>query len=394
MDRAIVHMDLDTFFVSVERLVNPGLLGKPVLIGGSSDRGVVASCSYEARRFGVHSAMPMKLARQLCPDAILVRGDMEQYSRYSQLVTQVIADSVPLYEKTSIDEFYLDLSGMDRFFGTYQFSSELRQRITRESGLPISFGLSANKTVSKVATGEAKPAGQLKIDFGAERPFLAPLSVKKIPGIGDKAYRTLRGLGVEHIRTLQQMPPELLQKVFGKHGVAMWKKANGEDETPVIPYTEEKSISTEETFDTDTIDTAFLRSTLISMTEKLAHKLRSKQKLTACITVKLRYSNFETFTRQLRIPYTSADHILIPKVKELFDKLYERRMLVRLVGVRFSHLVHGNYQIDLFDDSEEHMRLYQAMDRMKKRFGTAAVRRAVALGTRHKEFNPFNGVRV
>ncbi len=391
MDRSIAHMDLDTFFVSVERLVNSQLIGKPVLIGGASDRGVVASCSYEARQFGIHSAMPMKLARQLCPEAVLVRGDHEQYSKYSHLVTDIIADTVPLYEKTSIDEFYLDLTGTDRFFGTYKLASELRQKITRESGLPISFGLSENKTVSKIATGEAKPAGQLHIDFGAEKPFLAPLSVKKIPGIGNKSYQTLRQLGVDKIKTLQEMPPELLQRVFGKNGRAMWKKSHGKDDSPVVPYSEQKSLSSEQTFESDTIDISNLKNILVGITEQLAHKLRAKQKLTACVTVKLRYANFETFTKQVRLPYTSADHIIIPAVKELFEKLYERRMLVRLVGVRFSHLVHGNYQIHLFEDTEERMKLYQAMDLLNARYGSGSVKRAVGLGMRTGDFNPFKG---
>ncbi len=391
MDRSIAHMDLDTFFVSVERLVNSRLVGKPVLIGGASDRGVVASCSYEARQFGIHSAMPMKLARQLCPEAILIRGDHEQYSKYSHLVTEIIADTVPLYEKTSIDEFYLDLTGTDRFFGTYKLASELRQKITKESGLPISFGLSENKTVSKIATGEAKPAGQLHIDFGAERPFLAPLSVKKIPGIGNKSYQTLRQLGVDKIKTLQEMPPELLQRVFGKNGRAMWKKSHGRDDSPVVPYSEQKSLSSEQTFESDTIDVNNLKNILVGITEQLAHKLRAKQKLTSCVTVKLRYANFETFTKQIRLPYTSADHIIIPAVKELFEKLYERRMLVRLVGVRFSHLVHGNYQIHLFEDTEERMKLYQAMDLLNKRYGSGSVKRAVGLGMRTGDFNPFKG---
>ncbi len=391
MDRSIVHLDLDTFFVSVERLVNSSLVGKPVLIGGTSDRGVVSSCSYEARQFGVHSAMPMKLARQLCPEAILIRGDHEQYSKYSHLVTDIISDTVPVYEKTSIDEFYVDLSGTDKFFGTYKLASELRKRITKESGLPISFGLSENKTVSKIATGEAKPAGQLRIDFGAEKHFLAPLSVKKIPGVGNKSYQTLRQLGVDRIKTLQEMPTRLLTQVFGKHGHAMWKKAHGVDSSPVIPYSEQKSMSSEQTFEMDTIDVSHLKNLLVGMTEQLAHKLRAKQKLTACVTVKLRYANFETFTKQIRLPYTSADHIIIPAVKDLFDKLYERRMLVRLVGVRFSHLVHGNYQIHLFEDTEERMKLYQAMDHLNTRFGSGSVKRAVGLGMRSHSFNPFKG---
>ncbi len=378
-DRTIVHMDLDSFFVSVSRLENSALHNKPVIVGGTSDRGVVAACSYEARAFGVHSAMPIKLARRLCPDAIIIRGDYDRYSYYSEVVTDIIKEDVPVYEKSSIDEFYIDMTGMDRFFGCYNYTSELRQRIMKETGLPISFGLSENKTVSKVATGEAKPNGQKKIDFGDEKVFLGPLSIKKIPMVGDKTYTLLRSMGVERVFTLQEMPPDLLTKVLGENGFVLWKKANGIDNTPVEPYSERKSISTEETFEQDTADVVFLKSLLVKMTEKLAFQLRSENKLTACITVKIRYSNFDTHTTQSRISYTSSDHTLIAKAKELFDKLYERRMLIRLIGIRFSHLVGGGNQINLFEDSEEIINLYQAMDHLRKKFGNTAVLRAVGL---------------
>ncbi|MFN5345994.1 MAG: DNA polymerase IV [Bacteroidota bacterium] len=378
-DRTIVHMDLDSFFVSVSRLENSALHNKPVIVGGTSDRGVVAACSYEARAFGVHSAMPIKLARRLCPDAIIIRGDYDRYSYYSEVVTDIIKEDVPVYEKSSIDEFYIDMTGMDRFFGCYNYTSELRQRIMKETGLPISFGLSENKTVSKVATGEAKPNGQKKIEFGDEKVFLGPLSIKKIPMVGDKTYTLLRSMGVERVYTLQEMPPDLLTKVLGENGFVLWKKANGIDNTPVEPYSERKSISTEETFEQDTADVVFLKSLLVKMTEKLAFQLRSENKLTACITVKIRYSNFDTHTTQSRISYTSSDHTLIAKAKELFDKLYERRMLIRLIGIRFSHLVGGGNQINLFEDSEEIINLYQAMDHLRKKFGNTAVLRAIGL---------------
>jgi DNA polymerase-4 len=379
-NRTIVHMDMDCFFVSVSCLMDARLKGKPVLVGGSSDRGVVAACSYEARAYGIHSAMPMKNAKRLCPEAVVVRGDYEQYSKYSNMVTDIVKESVPLYEKSSIDEFYMDLTGMDRFFGCYQLASELRQRIIKETGLPISFGMSPNKTVSKVATDEAKPNNQLKVDFGFEKSFLAPLSVKKIPMIGEKTYHLLRTMGVEKVYTLQQMPVELMAKAFGENGISIWRKANGEDDSPVVPYNERKSLSSEETFESDTIDVAMIKSLLIKMTEKLAYQLRASNKLTACVTVKIRYSNFDTHTTQCRVAYTASDHLLIPKVKELFDKLYERRMLIRLVGVRFSHLVGGGQQINLFEDSEEIIRLYQAMDKMRQRFGADKIGRAVAMG--------------
>jgi DNA polymerase IV len=376
-NRTITHIDLDAFFVSVSRLENSNLLNKPVLVGGG-ERGVVAACSYEARAFGVHSAMPMKMALRLCPEAIVIRGDYERYSYYSGIVTDIIRESVPAYEKASIDEFYLDLSGMDRFFGCYKWAIELREKIIRETGLPISFGLSANKTVSKIATGEAKPNNHKRVTHGVEKSFLAPLSVNKIPMVGEKTYQLLRGMGIEKIQTLQQMPPELLFRAFGEHGKIIWDKANGIDDTPVIPYSERKSISTEETFQQDTIDVTQLKNILTGMTEKLAFQLREQHKLAACVTVKLRYSNFDTHTMQSKIPYTSSDHLLIACAKELFERLYQRRMLVRLIGVRFSHLVGGGQQMDLFEDSGAMTKLYSAMDKLRRRFGSDAIQRAAS----------------
>lgn len=392
--RSIVHMDLDTFFVSVERLFDSRLNGKPILIGGSSDRGVVASCSYEARKFGVHSAMPMRTARQLCPEAVIVRGDFEKYSQKSHEVTEIIKESVPLFEKSSIDEFYIDLTGMDRFFGCFKLAHELRQRIIRESGLNISMGLSENKTVSKVATGEAKPNNEKQVPLGEEKPFLAPLSVRKIPMIGEKTSQTLYNMGVKKVYTLQQMPSQLLEATFGKNGKMIWEKANGIDRSPVVPYSEAKSISSENTFEEDTIDIKLLEATMIAMCEQLASKLRQKGQLTACVSVKIRYSDFETHTMQQRIPYTSADHTLLPVVKELFKKLYSRRLLIRLIGVRFSNLVYGNYQIKLFKDSQEQINLYQALDKLNVKYGDKTVCRAVAMGVGRRRFNPFNGMEV
>jgi len=372
-------MDLDTFFVSVERLINPLLHGRPVIIGGVGDRGVVASCSYEARRFGVHSAMPMRMARQLCSQAAYIRGDMELYSRYSRLVTDIIAESAPVYEKSSVDEHYLDLTGMDRFFGCYQWTHELRERIIRNTGLPISFGLSVNKTVSKIATGQAKPNGELHIPVKDVNTFLDPLSIRKIPMVGESGYRLLRSMGVATIGTLRQVPPVMIEQVMGKNGIVIWRKANGIDPTPVQPYTERKSISSEHTYDQDTTDMVLLRQTLAAMVEKLAFEMRSKQKLTGCVTVKIRYANFDTHSLQQQLPYTAFDHILLDKVMGLFERLYNRRMLIRLVGVRFSQLVGGSQQLNMFEDTPEMAGLYQAMDRVRRRFGPDAVRKAAGM---------------
>ena len=393
MNRSILHLDLDSFFVSVERLINSELKKRPLLVGGISDRGVVAACSYETRAFGVHSGMPMKLARRLCPEAIVLRGNSGTYTKYSDLITEIIQSEVPALEKASIDEFYADLSGMDQFFGTYKFASELRTKIIRESGLPISLGLSINKIVSKVATGEAKPNNQIKIDQGYEKQFLAPLPIRKIPMVGDKTGLTLQRLGIRIVSDLQKLPEELLLQTLGKTGGVIWRRAQGIDHSPVITYNERKSISTERTFDYDTIDMTLLRELLIAMTENLAYQLRRGQKLTSCVSVKIRYADFDTQSRQLKIPYTSADHLLIPRILELFNALYNRRLRVRLIGVKFSHLAGGNYQINLFDDNESAIQLYQAIDRMRLRFGDRSIIRASSLGAKTigRIENPFNG---
>jgi len=385
-------MDLDTFFVSCERLLDRRLEGKPVLIGGTSDRGVVAACSYETRMFGVHSAMPMRMAKQLCPEAIILRGNSGTYTKFSKMVTDIVRENVPLYEKTSIDEFYIDLTGMDTFFGSHQLASELRQNIIKNTGLPISFGLSINKTVSKIATGEAKPNNEIKIDKGLEKPFLSPLSVKKIPMVGEVTYRTLCDLGIKKIKTVQEMPLEMMAKVLGKNGISIWRKSQGIDPSPVLQYQERKSISTERTFEKDTTDVVKLEGIIAAMTENLTYQLRRGNKLTACVTFKIRYSDFQTYTLQKKIPYSAADHKIIPLVKELYKKLYQRRLLVRLIGVKFSHLVEGGHQIDLFDDPLKTVNLYQAMDKMRERYGDRAVMRAVGMQAKSiSRWNPFNG---
>ncbi|HAV03045.1 DNA polymerase IV [Chryseobacterium salipaludis] len=375
MERAIVHMDLDTFFVSCERREHSELAGIPVIIGGG-DRGVVASCSYEARRFGVRSAMPVKMALRLCPEARVVRGDYERYSKYSQEVTEVIREKVPVLEKASIDEFYLDLSGMDRFFGCYQWTQEIAEAVTHHTGLPISFALSTNKTVSKIGTGEAKPKGRLEIPSLEVQPFLNPLSVRKIPMVGDVTFQLLSRVGIRTIETLSAMPVLILQQMLGKNGEELWRKANGIDLSPVVPYSERKSISTEHTFTNDTIDVFEVKRILSGMAETLAYQLRREKWLTSTVAVKIRYANFDTETKQAKTAYTSLDHTLSKTALDLFDKIYKRRMRLRLVGLRFTNLVHGTYQMNLFEDTEELINLYQAMDRIKNRFGKHVVGRA------------------
>ncbi|GJM62604.1 DNA polymerase IV [Persicobacter diffluens] len=372
-------MDLDSFFVSVERLKNSQLNNLPLIIGGKSNRGVVSSCSYEARAFGVKSAMPMRMAKMLCPHAVVLSGDMESYSQHSHLVTEIIRDNVPLFEKASIDEFYVDLTGMDRFYGCHKWAIELRQKIMQESGLPISFGLSVNKLIAKMGTNEGKPNGAIRVPQGEEKAFISPLNVGKIPMVGQKTYQTLSAMGVRTINTLQQIPVPLLEREFGRSGRVLHEKSHAIDRSEVIPYSEQKSASKERTFQQDTIDVDYLRAKLVSMTEDLAYDLRKQQKLTACVTVKIRYSDFNTVSRQMRIPYTSHEDTLIRTAKGIFEQLYDRRVLVRLIGIRFSHLVRGNFQIDLFEDNTKTLKLHQAKDLLRNKYGEQVVRRAVSM---------------
>ena len=378
-ERQIIHMDQDAFFVSVEVRKDPTLAGKPVIIGGTSDRGVVSSCSYEARKFGVHSAMSSRMARMLCPHAIFIRGNMDEYSKASHEITAILKERVPLIEKASIDEHYIDMTGMDRFHHTRLYAHELRERVMKETGLPISFGLSVNKTVSKMCTNECKPNGELNVQQAEVRGFLDPLSIKKIPGLGEKTFLKLSDMGIRKICTLSQMHPDQMNAVLGRNGLALLQKAKGIDLSPVIPFHEQKSIGTQSTFKADTIDVDSISSLLTAMVMEIAYQLRQKRKLAACITVTLRYSNFEDVSKQAIIPYTSLDSILIGKAKELFRQVYQKRMLIRLVGVRLSNLVSGFEQMDLYSDRKEQYNLCQAMDRIRQRFGEKSVSLASTL---------------
>ncbi|MBB6109269.1 DNA polymerase-4 [Mucilaginibacter lappiensis] len=387
--RHIVHIDLDSFFVSVERKFDPSLIGKAVIIGGSVDRGVVSSCSYEARAYGVHSAMPTRQAVKLCPHAIVLHGSHGRYSEASREVTQIIHDSVPLYQKTSVDEFYIDLTGMERFYDCYQIASNLRQKVIRETGLPISFGMASGKTVAKMATNQAKPNGQLYIKHGEERAFLAPLPIGKIPGLGESTCQKMYQYGIERIGDLQRTNIRFLEAVFGKAGTYLWEKAHGIDHSEIIPHSDRKSISTEHTFGSNVNDPRTLENILVSMTEELSGKLRRENKLSSCMAIKIRYANFETHTQQQKIPLTAAEHILIPGVKNLLKKAWNQHRPVRLIGVRLSDLCTGSYQINLFEDNEEQIRLYQAMDRINFKFGDKTICRAAGMEIGTRNFNPF-----
>jgi DNA polymerase-4 len=374
--RIIAHFDLDAFFVSVECINDPTLRGKPLLVGGHSDRGVVAACSYEARKFGIHSAMPMRTAKRLCPQAIVVGGSRNDYSRYSRWVTEIISEKAPLFEKASIDEFYLDLSGMDRFFNPYQWTIDLRQEIIDKTGLPISFALASNKMVAKIATDEAKPNGYIHVAFGREQDFLAGLQVNKIPGIGGQTHQVLKDLGVYTIKDLSEQPIEILEKKLGKYGHELWYKSRGIHDGEVVPYHEAKSVSTENTFEENISNPELLIDELVRMTEKVAYELRQENKTAGCVAVKIRYPDFETTSRQVSIPYTFYDDELISQARELFTKLWRNGKPVRLLGVRLSELTSEAVQTNLFENTGKKNELYKAIDELKNRFGKYSITKA------------------
>ena len=374
--RYIAHFDLDAFFVSVECLNDPSLKGKPLLVGGHSDRGVVAACSYEARKYGIHSAMPMRTALRLCPHAMVVGNARGEYSKYSRWVTEIIAAKAPLFEKASIDEFYIDLTGMDRWHDPYQWTIALREEIISATQLPISFALASNKMVSKIATQEAKPNGYIHVPSGMEQEFLAPLKVNKIPGVGEQTWQAMQEMGILTIRDLSEQPVEVLEKRFGKYGVDLWSRARGIHDSEVVPYHEAKSISTENTFEENKTDMEFLMAELVRMTERVAYELRQDNKTAGCIAVKIRYPDFETTSRQTTIPYTFYDDELIAKAKELFHKLYRKGQPIRLLGVRLSELTSEAMQTNLFENTQRKTNLYKAIDEVKERFGKDAVVKA------------------
>ncbi len=374
--RYIAHFDLDSFFVSVEMLLDPSLLGKAVIVGGSRDRGVVTTCSYEARKFGVRSAMPMRKAMELCPHAIIVKSSYGQYAKYSAWVTNIIAANAPLYEKASIDEFYIDLTGMDTFFNPLEWTIRLRQTVMDETGLPISFGLASNKLVAKIATDEAKPNGYLFVTPGKEKEFLAPLPVEKLGGVGKKSHQTLLGLGIYTIGDILKYDGVLLEKALGKWGTQLVRQANGLSDSVVSPHRESKSISAENTFEENTLDVDILLAQLVGQAERVAYELRQEKKYATCVAIKFRNANFETSTRQITIPATIADSDIIKAATDLFTKLYVPGTMVRLLGVRLSGLTDTGAQINLFDNKTEQHALYEAIDSVKNKFGKSVLRKA------------------
>lgn len=309
----------------------------------------------------------------------MTNASRDQYSKYSRWVTELIADRVPLFEKASIDEFYVDLSGMEKYFGASRFAKELRETIMDETGLPISCGLSTVKFISKMATNAAKPNGFLEITPGKETEFLWPLGIETINGVGKQTEEHLKSFGLYTIRDIAHTPVEVMEKIAGKWGEALWQKAWGRGSNEIAADWEQKSMSHENTFDSDHADPPFLHRELVRLTEKTAQDLREDGKMTGCVTVKIRYADFETSSRQETIDYTALDDVLIAKAADLFRKSWQPNRPVRLLGVRFSQLIPISTQLSLFENNADKLKLYQAVDQIKERYGNTLLTKAVTL---------------
>jgi DNA polymerase IV len=377
-EASILHVDMDAFFVSVELLKRPDLRGKPVVVGGRPDqRGVVSAASYEARKYGIHSAMPLRTAAKLCPHAVFLDGNHSLYGKWSDRIATILAKYSPVVEMVSIDEAYLDLSGTTRLHGPAFFAAHrLLREITDSTNLPCSAGLASTRLVAKVASDQAKPRGLLWVTPGSEATFLAPLGVRKIPGIGPVTERALKALGIELVGQLSESTAEKLEEIFGRWGTALYRKARGQDSYEFLVDAEPKSISQNHTFGEDTLDRATLDAILSHLAQKACKRLREAGLETCTLTLTVRYAGFHTYTRSKTLPQpTSLDAVIHGICKELFERHWNRKRKVRLLGVALSNFSHGATQLDLIgaERREKLERLTRAADSLRDRFGFSKV---------------------
>ncbi len=375
--RLIFHLDLDAFFVSVERILNPKLKGKPVVVGGDPKygRGVVAACSYEARQYGLHSAMPIRTAYRLCPNGIYIHGSHGEYSRFSDAVENTLLKYAPLVEQSSIDEFYLDMTGCQKMYGSmFSFASFIQKEILRKLSLPCSIGIGSNKTIAKIASDCMKPTGITYVLPGMEKHFLSPMPVETIPGVGAVTLKDLNSKGIYKIGDVTTLPQEYFAAAFGKYGIDLWRKANGEGTEYLTIQRERKSISKETTFDEDVTSNEFLKKTLFELTEKICQKVRNRNWAASTISIKLRYSDFQTLTRSRTIKPTDDDKIVFDTAWQLLDKAHTRRVAVRLVGVGLTNFSESSEQEYLFEDAEiKRKKMFRAVTRIRDKFGYNAI---------------------
>jgi DNA polymerase-4 len=375
---SILHVDMDAFFVSVELLERPELRGKPVVVGGRPDqRGVVTAASYEARKYGIQSAMPLRTAGRLCPHAIFLDGHHAKYTQWSDRVAGILTNFSPVVEMVSIDEAYLDLAGTERLHGPpLAAADKLLRSITRTTGLPCSGGLASTRLVAKVASDQGKPRGLVWVPAGSEVQFLAPLPVRKIPGIGKVTERALLALGIERVEQIASQPQEKLEKIFGQWGTVLYRKARGGDSYEFVVDAEPKSISQNYTFNEDTDDSAALTAVLSHLSQKACKRLREAGLAASTLTLAIRYAGFDTHTRSKSLGESTAlDSGINAVFQELFQKHRDHRRKVRLLGVSLSNFSHGGEQLDLLqaERREKLQKLTQATDRLRDRFGFSKV---------------------
>ena len=375
--RTIFHLDLDTFFVSVERILDPSLIGKPVIVGANPEygRGVVAACSYEAREYGLHSAMPIKQAYQLCPHGVYISGSHGEYSQYSKGVKGILEKYAPLIEQASVDEFYMDFTGTTHLYGSmYMLGVKLQKEILEKLQLPCSIGIGGNKTVAKICSDYAKPRGVTYIVPGMEKDFLSPLPIETIPGVGKKTLPELHMKGIYKIGDVSKLSEDYLIAAFGKHGSSLWKKANGGGSEYLNPPTARKSVSKERTYGKDENNIKEIERTLFKLTGQVCQILRDKNWQAATISIKLRYSDFETITRAKTIKPTDDDKTIFDTAVKLFRNNYKRRVSVRLIGIHLTNFNEFCEQEFLFEDEEiKRKKMFRAITKMRDKYGYAVL---------------------
>ena len=375
--RTIFHLDLDAFFVSVERILDPSLEGKPVIVGGDPHgRGVVAACSYEARKFGLHSAMPIKNAFRLCPHGIYLHGHYSEYSNYSKAVGKILEQYAPMLEQASIDEFYMDFTGCAHLYGSYfQLASKIQTEIWEKLHLPCSIGIGGNKTVAKICSDFKKPKGITYILPGMEKDFLSPMPVETIPGVGKVTLKSLNNRGFFTIGDIAKTNQDYFAAAFGKYGIDLWRKANGEGTEFLTVSSEQKSISKETTFETDMVDTDKIEMILFDLTGKVCQQVRDKNLQASTVSIKLRYSDFVTLTRAKTIKPTADDKIIFETAAKLFRKAYTRRVGIRLIGVHLTNFVEFGVQENLFEDEEStRKKMLNAVQKIRDKFGYSSIK--------------------
>jgi len=375
-EKAIFHLDLDAFFVSVERLLDPSLEGKPVIVGADPNgRGVVAACSYEARKYGLHSAMPIRQAYKLCPHGIYIHGHHGEYSKFSKAVRGILEQYAPMLEQASIDEFYMDFTGTKSMYGPYiMLASRIQKEVWNTLGLPCSIGIATNKTLAKIGSDCMKPKGITYIMPGMEKEFLAPMPVETIPGVGKVTLQSLQAKGFYKIGDLARMPEDYFASAFGKHGRDLWKKANGEGTQFLSTPVEQKSVSKERTYREDVVDKAVIEKTLFKLTGQVCQILRDNNWQAATIGIKLRYSDFITLTRAKTVKPTDDDKAIYGIAEKLFKDAYTRRVGIRLIGIHLTKMNEFSEQENLFEDENMlRKKMLRAVNKIRDKYGFSSI---------------------